>query len=325
MDNRPFSFVQQAGQGKVIFWEKVISGFFLDDIRLRPNLTVSLAARYDWQNYLHDNNNISPRIAFAFSPVHHPKTVFRGGVGIFYDRTGPQPIFDMLRYDGHRLLQYVVTNPGFPNPWIGGFQEQAAPSSVVRFAPDVRSPYLMQFGIGVERQLRKSTTLSVNYTGGETVGVFRSRDINAPLPPFYAARPDANYSVIRQMESSARLESHSLEVALRGDLSRFFSGLVQYTLSRANNNSAGINSFPATSYDLSGEWGRAEFDQRHRFNMLGTVKPGKYFNLGVGVFLNTGRPYSLTTGHDDYHVGAASARPPGVGRNTLQGPGYAEY
>jgi len=55
------------------------------------------------------------------------------------------------------------------------------------------------------------------------------------------------------------------------------------------------------------------------------VKPGKLFNLGVGVFLNTGRPYSLTTGHDDFHVGSATARPPSVGRNTLQGPGYAEY
>jgi hypothetical protein len=39
--NRPFSFVQQAGQDKVIFWEKVLAGFVLDDIRLRPNLTGS--------------------------------------------------------------------------------------------------------------------------------------------------------------------------------------------------------------------------------------------------------------------------------------------
>jgi outer membrane receptor protein involved in Fe transport len=60
--NRPYSFVQQAGQDKVIFWEKVLAGFVLDDIRLRPNLTVSLAARYDWQNYFHDKNNVSPRI-----------------------------------------------------------------------------------------------------------------------------------------------------------------------------------------------------------------------------------------------------------------------
>ena len=325
LNNQPFSFVQQAGQGKVIFWEKVLSGFILDDIRVRPNLTVSLAARYDWQNYFHDNNNLSPRVAFAFSPAGHPKTVLRGGVGIFYDRTGPQPIFDLLRYDGQRLLQYVVTNPAYPDPGNNGRRAQASPSSVVRLAPDVRIPYLMQFGIGVERQLQKSTTISINYTGGESVGIFRSRDLNAPLPPSFATRPDSRYAILRQIESSGRLESHSLEVAVRGDVTRLFSGMMQYTLGRAYNNAAGINSFPANNYDLSGEWGRADFDQRHRLNLLGTVKPGRLFNLGIGVFLNTGRPYSLTTGRDDYHVGSATARPAGVGRNTLTGPGYAEY
>jgi hypothetical protein len=325
LNNNPFSFVQQAGQGKVIFWEKAFAGFFLDDIRVRPNLTVSVGTRYDRQNYFHDNNNVSPRIAFAYSPAHHAKTVLRGGAGVFYDRTGAQPIFDILRYDGHRLLQYVVTNPGFPDPWSNALQLQRAPTSIVRLAPDVRIPYLIQFGIGIERQLQKSTTLSLNYTGNDGIGMFRSRDINAPLPPFYAGRPNPNYSVFRQIESSGRLESHSLEIALRGDVTRFFSGLMQYTLSRAYNNTSGINSFPANNYDLSTEWGKADFDQRHRFNVLGTVKPGKLFNLGVGAFLNSGHPYSLTTGHDDYHVGNATARPLGVGRNTLTGPAYVEY
>src|SRR5262249_48205889 len=276
LNSQPFSFVQQAGLNKVIFWEKVLAGFVLDDIRVRPNLTVSLAARYDWQNYFHDNNNVSPRIAFAFSPLHHPKTVFRGGAGIFYDRTGAQPIFDLLRYDGFRLRQYVLTtNVGFPNPWPSGGPGEAAPSSIVRLSPTVRIPYLIQFGIGIERQLKKSTTLSINYTGNEGVGMFRSRDINSPLPPLYAARPNADYDGVRQIESSGRLESHSLEVSLRGEVTRFFSGMIQYTLSRAHNNTSGISSLPANSYDLSGEWGRADFDQRHRLNVLGTSKAGK--------------------------------------------------
>ena len=60
-------------------------------------------------------------------------------------------------------------------------------------------------------------------------------------------------------------------------------------------------------------------------NLLGTVKAGKLLNLGLGVSLNTGRPYSLTTGRDDYHTGFANARPAGIGRNTLDGPGYAEF
>ena len=110
--------------------------------------------------------------------------------------------------------------------------------------------------------------------------------------------------------------------------------MVQYTLGRAYNNTggtttggsrtSGINSFPANNYDLSGEWSRADFDQRHRFNLLGTIQPGKYFRLGVAVSIYSAQPYTETTGRDDNHDGLANDRPPGVRRNSLQGPAYAD-
>jgi len=331
LTNRPFSFIEQNGQGKVIFWEKVLAGFVLDDIRVKPNLTVSLAARYDWQNYFHDNNNLSPRIAFAFAPAAHPSTVFRGGAGFFYDRTGANPIFDLIRYDGSHLFQYLITSPSYPNPWPAGVMAQAQPSNLVRLSPSVRIPYNLQYGIGVERQLQKSTTLSINYIGNRGVGMFRSRDINAPFPPFIpdasgkVPRPDLSIGQLRQIESSGNFESQSLEVGLRGKVTRFFNGMMQYRYGHAYNDTNGIGSFPANNYDLRGEWGRADFDQHHQVNMLGTIQPGKLFNLGVGVFLGSRKPYTITTGRDDYHTGMANARPAGVGRNTLDGPAYAEY
>jgi hypothetical protein len=75
---------------------------------------------------------------------------------------------------------------------------------------------------------------------------------------------------------------------------------------------------------LSGEWGRADYDQRHRVNLLGTIHGARYLDFGVGFFANTGAPYTETTGRDDFHDGYANARPPGVPRNSLQGPGFAE-
>jgi hypothetical protein len=59
-------------------------------------------------------------------------------------------------------------------------------------------------------------------------------------------------------------------------------------------------------------------------SVLESFTPGKQFTLGVGLFLATGKPYSLTTGEDFYGTGMLNARPPGVSRNTLDGPGYAE-
>ncbi len=326
LDNRPFSFVQQAGNGKVIFWEKVLSGFVLDDIKPKPNLTISLAARYDWQNYFHDSNNLSPRIAFAFAPAKHPATVFRGGAGFFYDRSGANPIFDLLRYDGQHLAQYLILKPSYPDPFAGGAQAQTTPQNIVTLAHDVRIPSTLQYGIGVERQLQKTLTLTVNYVGTRGFGMFRSRDVNAPLPPFTSTvRPNPNYGQIRQIESSGNFESQSVEIALRGKINRMFNGMAQYTFGHAYNDTGGIGSFPANNYNLAGEWGRADFDQRHRFNLLGTVSPSKLFSLGVGMLLTSGRAYTLTTGTDDFYTGMAIARPAGVSRNTIEGPGYAEY
>jgi hypothetical protein len=332
--NHPFSLLRQSGNGHVVFIEKVLGGFVQDEFRLLPALQISAGVRYDWQNYFHDNNNFSPRVSLAYALGRAKKVVLRAGAGFFYDRTGPLPIFDLIRYDGNQLRQFLITNPPFPDPLAVG------PTSVVRLQPGVQIPYTFQYSASVERQLAKSTTLTLAYTGIRGVHQFRSRDLNAPPPPLYSARPDPNLSVWRQIESAGDLQSHSLEIGLRGNLTRYFTGMVQYTLGHTYNNVAGtpatpggpapggnritaINSFPANNYDLFGEWSRADFDQRHRLNLLGTMTPGRYFKLGVAFSLYSGQPYDEITGRDDNHDGLANDRPPGVRRNSLQGPGYA--
>ncbi len=330
---RPYSLIQQHGDGRVIFLETVVGGFFQDEYRLRPNLTIAAGVRYDWQNYFHDNNNVAPRLSFAWAPAKNRKTVLRGGAGLFYDRTGPGPVFDLERYNGFRLKQIVLTDPSYPAV-LDPATIAAAPSTLARLDPTVKIPYTAQFSLGVERQLYKGTTLSVTYWATRGVSLFRSRDVNAPPPPDYLARPDPAIGVYRQIESSGHLQSDSMEVSFRGQVTRYFKGMAQYTLGRAYNDvggsylggtrSTGINSFPANNYDLSGEWSRADYDQRNRLNLLGTAHAAKYLDLGIGFFANTGAPYTETTGRDDYRTGYANARPPGVRRNSLQGPGFVD-
>jgi hypothetical protein len=48
----------------------------------------------------------------------------------------------------------------------------------------------------------------------------------------YLARPNPAFSVVRQIESSGHLQSDALEVMFRGSLTRYFSGMAQYTLER---------------------------------------------------------------------------------------------
>jgi carboxypeptidase family protein len=316
---QPYAFRQQAGSGEVLYWQQELGGFVQDDYRVLPNLSLSLGLRYNWQNHLHDNRQFAPRIAFAYSPLKSRKTVFRGGAGVFYDRTGAGPLGDLLLYNGLTLLSYLIKNPTVPSPSLAG-----VPTDVVQFDPAIHEPYSIQYSFGVERQLAKQTTLAVTYNGSVGISLFRSLDVNAPLPPDYLVVPDPSVGVLRQIESSGRQVSNSLQITLRGDLPHRITGLMQYTLSRTDNNTGGITWFPANQYDLSGEWSRADFDQKHRFNLLESYSPGKSFTLGIGVTAASGKPYSLTSGGDIYGTGLTNGRPPGVPRNSLEGPAYVD-
>jgi Carboxypeptidase regulatory-like domain len=322
--NKPYNFIQQQGRADLHFWENIVGTFVLDEIRVRPALSLSLGLRHDWQNYFGDHNNFAPRFGFAYAPGKARKTVVRGGAGIFYDRTGPQPISDFLRFDGTTLRRFVIPNPGFPNPLANGQTLVGQPVSIVRLDPQVVIPTTAQYGVGIERQLQKSLTLAVNYIGSRGVNLFRSRDVNASLQAPFTLRPNPAFSYIRQIESTAHSVSNALEVSLRGKVSKYFNGTAQYVYGYAHNDTGGVASFPANSYDLTSEWGRADYDFRHRFGMKGSFNVRDYFDLGMSLELVTGAPYSLTTGRDTNGDSFALDRPAGVRRNTLQGPGLAQ-
>jgi hypothetical protein len=320
---RPYSFIAQAGNGHVVFLEKVLGGFVQDEIRVRPNLTVVAGLRYDWQNYFNDNNNVSPRVSVAFAPTASGRMVIRGGVGLFYDRSGPGPIQDVLKYDGTRLMRYVINDPAYPIAFSGGQSLAAQPSSIVTFEPGVVIPSMLQYSVSLERELRRGTSASATYTGTRGYNQFRSRDLNAPPPPFYQARPDPAHNVVREIESEGQSRGDSLQLTLKGKLAPRSTGSVQYILSKLMNDTSSVGWMPPNSYDLSLEYARADADERHRVDVIGVFNQGSWANLGVSLQLRAGRPYSITTGHDDFNTGTANARPAGVVRNSADGPGRA--
>jgi len=216
-----------------------------------------------------------------------------------------------------------LLDPNYPNPLSGATPVAAFPPNIARFSPTLRSPYTLQYSFGVERQLRKSLTFTTTYTVMRGVDLFRSRDVNAPFLPVYLSRPNPGIGVLRQIESSGGLKSHDLQTTLRGDLSRFFNGMIIYQFGRAMNDTSGIGSFPANNWDPQGEWSRASFDTRHFFYLYGTLNAGKFFKFGMIFSAKSGRPYTMTTGVDTYHNGMTNARPPGVPRNSLQGAAEA--
>ncbi|MEZ5398908.1 MAG: TonB-dependent receptor [Bryobacteraceae bacterium] len=320
--NRPFAAVLQRGDPRVVFIEKNVGGFLQDEWQLRPNLSLATGLRYDWQNNFGDGNNFAPRVAIAYAPGKSRKTVIRTGAGFFFDRSGPGPVFDILRFNGTQLRRYVLNGSQLP-PDLSDSSLLAFPTSIHQLERGVQLPNTMQFSFGMERQLAKKTTLAVNYVGTRGVQQLRSRDANAPLPPGFASRPDLSVNVLREIESAGRVEANALEVTLRGEIAPRVTGMAQYVFGRTRTDTGGVNWYPANSFSPAGEWGRADTDRRHQFNFLGTASLHHWANFGLSVSLLSGIPFNITTGRDDNRDGMALDRPAGVTRNTGLGPGAA--
>jgi hypothetical protein len=322
----PTNYRVQSGNGHLVFWERNASGFLEDNIRVKPNFSVTLGLRYYYQNYFNnDTDDFAPRFGFAYAPRKGGKTVFRGGAGYFYDRSGPRAIADLLHFNGVNLLRLILpeTSSGFvpypvtPQDLIG------VPTSLVVLDPRARIPHTLQYSFGIERQITAKSTFSATYIGMRGVGLFRSRDINAPLPPLYAARPNTTIGQERQIESDGYQKGNSLELIFRGKPSKYFSGQAQYTLGKTYNNTAGITYFPGNSNYPWQDWARSDNDRRHKFDLLGTFAPTHLFSLGVALQAYSSKPVNVITGLDTNGDGVFNDRPAGgvAPRNSKHGPG----
>jgi len=319
------TFLLQRGNGHVVFLERVLGVFIEDNIRLKPNFSVYLGMRYYFQNYFHDDaNNFAPRFGFAYAPTKRGRTVIRGGAGVFYDRTGPSPIGDLLHFNGVNLLRFIVNNPVIQNPGNPTPPPINVPTSAVVLDAKAGIPYSVQYSVGVERQVTEKSTVSATFVGSRSIDAFRSIDANAPPPPNYLSPPNPTLGQVRQIQSEGYQKSAALELTFRGKPSKWFSGQAQYTFGKTYNNTSGITYFPGNSYDPAGDWARSDNDRRHKFDLLASSQPTRYFTAGAALSVYSGKPVNITTGADNNRDGIVNDRPAGVLRNTMPGPGMIE-
>jgi hypothetical protein len=314
--SQPFLFTVNRGIPSIAFAQTEYSYFVQDEIKLRGNLGLLLGFRHELQSNLADHNNFAPRLGISWAPGNG-RTVLRAGAGIFYERQSWTIQRQALLFDGAHLNKIVVPDPSFPTP-VAGSQP---PSSVDRIASGIRTPYLTQASAGVEHRVNDHTSLSLEYTFLRGAKLYRMRNVNA-VPPNLAP-PDPAFLNIDQFESTGKLRSNSVAFTFRTSVRSRFELLAQYTFSRSNDDTSGMFALPANNYDLRDEFGRSDFDRRHRLTVAGVLHLPLALKLGTTASVSSGIPFNITTGADDNHDTVANDRPAGVGRNTGNGPGYA--
>jgi hypothetical protein len=316
--------------------------FFTDDWRISPALLLSFGVRYENQTNINSKFNFAPRFGFAWSPgaggAKSPKTVFRGGAGIFYDRFSENFALQAQRFDGVQQLNLLVSandtdparraaalallaQPVFTSTGVTNVPTAAqilavlpGSSTIRRVGSDLQAPYTMQLALGVEHQLPAKTTLSAFYIASRSLHQLRTVNVNAPICPLLinclnAPRPQPTLGNINEYQSNGTITQNRLNIGLRTNFSTKFSLSGNYSIGFANGNTDGAGSSPAYAYDFNGEYGRGSFDVRHSVTIFGNVSLPWGVSLNPFIIANSGRPFNITRGIDANGDGVFTERP----------------
>ncbi len=252
--------------------------FFANDTwRVRPDLTVTLGLRYEYNSpavdagnranlynpatgtlapvgsngfpragYDPDYNNFAPQIGLSWSPGAKGNTVFRAAYGIHYDQSSLAPgegLYFSAPY--YNLNVYFpiqgLVNLSISNPFPSNFPFPF-PASATAFERGLRTPYIQQWNFGIQRQLGKSRVFEIAYVGSKGTRLIDSRNINQPKPSTNQQNPGPNprFSDIDVIESQANSVYHSLQARLQQRLSNGLSLLASYTYSKSIDDASGF-------------------------------------------------------------------------------------
>jgi hypothetical protein len=311
-----------------------------DDWRVRPNITVSYGLRFESQNEISDHADWAPRLGFAWGigggGKSAPKTVLRAGFGIFYDRFNSSYVLEEDRLNGIRQAQFVFTNPQF-FPLVT--PTSTVDPTVYQQASHLRSPYVMQTAVSLERQVTKIANVSVSYLNSRGWDQLFTNNINTPLPgtfdyPFYTsvtpgARPIAGFDNVYQFQSEGIYRENQLFVQANIRVGPKLSLFSRYTLTYADSDTSSATAFPSNPRNLMQDYGRASFAPRNLYSFVGTIGLPRNFRLSPLVIVSSGTPYNITLSQDLIGTAQFNQRPTlangAVGPTIVTVPGIGSF
>lgn len=256
--------------------------------------------------YRADRNNFAPRFGFAYS--WNPKTVIRGGYGIFYtnamlfvndfviNRRQPPAAETQTATSSTATPQLTFANPF-------GSAAAAAVIATQNINPNFKEGYTQQWNLTIQREMPFNFNLEVGYVANKGTNLEELVFYNVPTPgptaTVQARRPFPTWSTALSMDPYVTSSYNSLQVKAVRRGKKGMTNMIAYTWSKAidlssergNGDRGGGFSGSGDERNRAGSSrGLSGFDTRHRLVTSSVfefpVGTGKKFLKNAGPVLN---------------------------------------
>lgn len=212
LEDTAASFTTQIGSGNNRILEPSYAGYAQDSFKLRPNFTLNLGLRYEWnstpsearnrftnfdttdgtlisapQPFGTNNKNFEPRVGFAWDPFKDGKTSVRAGYAILTQDPIAGVVTGLSGNPPFAIPESITSGViTLENPTAAITGISLGPTAV---APNFKNMYAQDWNLGVERQLTSSLGLTVSYVGQKGTHLQLVQNVNQPLVTdgFYGA------------------------------------------------------------------------------------------------------------------------------------------
>ena len=276
--------------------------FVQSNYKWRPNLTLELGLRYEWNmtpgerydrfivfdpataslervgqqlgHIYHENSrNLEPRFGLAWDPFKNGKTSVRAAYGILVDQPTPYivvgtaanpPLATPLAYAGPIRLDNAI--------------ELAQATGLAPLTVDhaYDNAYLQSWNFNVQRELSRGVVLVAGYFGSKGTHLALQRNLNQPVAgirPFPAVSssgailPGSPLGNITQTESTGNSSYNALWVSAGRRLASGLQVNASYTWSKSldYNSLTSMGAVVENAYNLRADRGLSDFDARLRF------------------------------------------------------------
>jgi Carboxypeptidase regulatory-like domain len=338
--------------------------FAQDEIRVTPNFSVNVGARYEViffptfdplapyplsRSVPNDYSDIAPRLGLTWSPGGSHKTVVHAAYGMYYDVPGLATFYNAAQVNGHRLLSYQVAGsvsgaPVFPNvPQLNGGSFEVPPS-ITAFDQNFHNAYQHQANVQIQQELGANFQLTIGYQfAGLRHGLYYT-DTNltetgqtlADGRPIFAGtsnRPNPNFGAINLIRSGTTANFNGGFVTLQKRLSNGLEFTANYMYSHALDDNIGEGGSVSDPTNIHRDYGNADSNIGHNLVLQGLYQPVlsphslhwlNGFEFSTITYKNSGFPINVIAGTDLNNDGVVNDRPLFEARNSLTGRGFSQ-